>query len=486
MNENNLRQIIEDFKSRNQWLMSLITDPTGSRYHVEKSKAQRLQEFEEQLERISDFMDFVGNPQDKYRSIQIAGTSGKGSVTAMIAEIFHQSGIRSGFHISPYLQVPNEKLVVDGQMIRPSEYIGLVDNFKESYEEYTNAGRKFDSLKYGEGWVALTYIWMEMAKVDWAIIETGLGGRYDPTNVLDSEISVITNIDYDHVKSLGPSLEEIAWQKAGIIKEDKSCITTEQKPEVLEIFREEAKSKNAELFVLNEDFSFKVLEEGVSGSIISVEAMHQKYSDVMINLPGRFQPVNAAAAITATDLVNHRFDLKISKEKMKAGMENVNINGRIEIIQKKPLVILDGAHNKHKMKGLVDSIKHSYPNKKITVLIGALSTKDADGMVAELAGIADKWIATQPHVFGKPVTPAEEFAAVIRSVDKNAIIHTEENVHRALDYSIGKLKPDDLLIVTGSIYMLGEARDYWIPRDKILLQLETDNPVYSNNINTDK
>ena len=214
--------------------------------------------------------------------------------------------------------------------------------------------------------------------------------------------------------------------------------------------------------------------------------MHKKYSNVIVNLPGRFQPINAAAAIAAVDLANQRFDLKITEEKMKTGMENVNFNGRIEIIQKKPLVILDGAHNKHKMKGLVDSIKYSYPNKKISVVIGALSTKDADGMVEELADIADNWIATQPHVFGKPVTPAKEFAAVIRSVDKNALIHTEENVHKALDYSIGKLKPDDLLIVTGSIYMLGEARDYWIPRDNILMQLETDNPVYSNNINTDK
>ena len=111
---------------------------------------------------------------------------------------------------------------------------------------------------------------------------------------------------------------------------------------------------------------------------------------------------------------------------------------------------------------------------------------EAAGMVEELADIADSWIATQSHVFGKPVIPAKEFAAVIKSVDINALIHIEENVHEALDYSIGKLKPDDLLIVTGSIYMLGEARDYWIPRDNILMQLESDNPVYSNNINTDK
>jgi dihydrofolate synthase/folylpolyglutamate synthase len=481
MNEKNISRVIEDFKAHNQWLMGLITDPTGSRYHTEKRKGQRLVEFKEQMERTADFLEFIGNPQSKYRSIHIAGTSGKGSVTAMIAQIFHHSRIKSGFHTSPYLQVPNEKLVINDKLIKPSEFIQLVDGFKFQYEKYSRAGRKFDALKYGEGWVVLTYLWMAMAGVEWAIIETGLGGRYDPTNVLEAEIAVITNIDYDHVKSLGPSLEEIAWHKAGIIKEGKACVTTETKPEILDVFRKEAEKKNAELFVLNEDFSFNMTAEDVSGSTIDVKSLHHNYSNIKINLPGRFQQINAAAAITAVDLARERFEIEITDASAREGMAAVNFNGRIEVIQSNPLVILDGAHNKHKMKGLVDSIKHSYPDKKKTVVIGALSTKDADGMIKELAPIADSWVATQPHVFGKPVTSAEEFAAVIRSIDAGSDIHVEADVHAAVKHAIDATSEFDMVIVTGSIYMLGEARDYWIPRDSILLQLEAGNTVYSSN-----
>ncbi len=482
MNDKDLSQVVENFKTQNQWLMGLITDPTGSRYHAEKSKAQRLFEFEEQMERTADFLEFIGNPESKYRSIHIAGTSGKGSVTAMIAQIFHQSGVKSGFHISPYLQVPNEKLVINDKLIKPSEFILLVDEFRTHYERYGQVGRKFDTLKYGEGWVVLTYMWMAMSGVEWAIIETGLGGRYDPTNVLEAEIAVITNIDYDHVKSLGPSLEEIAWHKAGIIKEGKICVTTETKPGILDIFRKEAENKNAELFVMNEDFSFDMIEENISGSVIEVKAIHNNYQNIKINLPGRFQPINAVAAITAADLARERFGVEITDSSVREGMAAVKFNGRIEVIQNDPLVILDGAHNKHKMKGLVESIKHSYPDMKKTVVIGALSTKDADGMIKELAQITDNWVATQPHVFGKPSTTAEEFAAVIRAVDNSSEIHVESDVHTAVKYAIDATVKDEMVIVTGSIYMLGEARDVWIPRDSILLQLEAGNHVYSSKI----
>ena len=246
----NLDLIINDYNQARKWLMSLITDPEGQRYFEEKSAEVRLAEFKEQIDRTGKFLAFTGNPQAAFNSVHIAGTSGKGSVVNMIAAILRAGGLKTGYHVSPYLQVCNEKLIVDDQMISPSEFITLVGDLNRDYTKWIASDGKYTSLKYGEAWVALTYLWMAKCGVDWAVIETGLGGRYDPTNVLPSNLAVITNVDYDHVEVIGPSLEQIAHHKAGIIKPGKPVVTSETKPEVLAVIQREVEEKNAHLFTV--------------------------------------------------------------------------------------------------------------------------------------------------------------------------------------------------------------------------------------------
>ncbi|MGD8458034.1 MAG: Mur ligase family protein [Anaerolineales bacterium] len=454
--------------------MSLITDPTGARYQEEKSAEVRLREFQEQIERTCDFLDFAGNPQTKFQSIHIAGTSGKGSVVNMIAAILSAGGMKTGFHISPYLQVCNEKLIVDGKMISPSDFVQLVDDFREIYRKWINSSVKYQSLKYGEAWVALTYLWMAKRQVEWAVIETGLGGRYDPTNVLPSVMQVITNVDYDHVEVLGPELSKIADHKAGIIKPNGLVVTATQSPEVLSIIHREAKQKAATVYHLGEDFSFTATGQDSLGVKISVQTPHRDYKDVQISMGGNFQPVNAALSIASVDILAKSLDLRIPDEAVHLGLDGLTFPGRMEIVQEEPMVILDGAHNSHKMGALVGSLASRYSNKKVTAIIGILSTKDFKGMIDRLAPIVSRWAVTQPHVFGKPSTPPAEIVSYIRTLNPKAEVRSFELVGEALESVLSGAAKDDLSVVTGSLYLVGEARERWFPTTDILRGLEVD------------
>jgi dihydrofolate synthase/folylpolyglutamate synthase len=468
--ENNA--ILDRYHQARQWLLSLITDPSGYRYHQDKSRDVRLREFQEQIDRTRDFLDYIGNPQTQYHSVHVAGTSGKGSVVNMIAAILSTAGLKTGFHVSPYLQICNEKLIVDGKMIPPSEFIDLVTSFRDMYHAWINSAGKYSSLKYGEAWVALTFYWMAKRRVEWAVIETGLGGRYDPTNVLPSDMQVITNVNYDHVESLGPELVHIAEHKAGIITPHGLVVTAEQKPEILSIIQQEAETKHASLFCLGEDFTFTVQDEDSESVRLSVRTPHRDYTDVRLTMRGNFQPINAALSIAAMDILAERYQLPISEEVVRNGLDGLVYPGRMEIVQDMPLVILDGAHNSHKMQALVDSLRTLFPDKNITTVIGMLSTKDYRGMVDHLIPITSRWIATQPHVFGKPSLPPSEIVDFIKGISPHAETHQYNHVMDALDVIISESSGDDLIVVTGSLYLVGEARERWFPSEEILLGLE--------------
>ena len=219
---------LDAYWQRLDWLRSLITDPAGSYYLVPKSQTDYLKDYLRQINRTKAFLEHAGNPQEKYSVIHIAGTSGKGSVATMIGAILRQAGLRTGVHTSPYLQVCNEKLVVNDAMISPQAFVELVDEFKLLLVSfYKKTG---EMLRYQEAWACLMYMYFAKCNVNWAVVETALGGRYDPTNVVQSKLAIITNIAMEHTPQLGTSLAEIAKHKAGIIKRDQPVITSETNP----------------------------------------------------------------------------------------------------------------------------------------------------------------------------------------------------------------------------------------------------------------
>jgi dihydrofolate synthase/folylpolyglutamate synthase len=470
-----LDQILADFNNQIKWLYRLITDPTGSRYFENKDQQTRLREYQEQLLRITDFLKFVNNPQQRFSSVHVTGTSGKGSVAAMTAAILSQCQLRTGFHGSPYLQVVNEKLIIDGEMITPSEFNHLVNQFRQIYDVWAAAGGPFTGLLYTEAWTALVCLWLAQHKVDWAVIETSLGGRFDSTNVLPAKLAIITNVGYDHVESLGPELPDIAYHKAGIIKNNGLVITAATNKAALQVIEEEARQKNARLYRMGQDFDFTVQKMNSSGLWISVQTPFRYYHDVHIAMQGTFQVTNAALAITATDILAEENLVSVSEEAVRTALAQLSFPGRMEIIQSKPLVILDGAHNLHKMQALVTSLRIIYPEKRITAIVGMLMTKDTPALIKSLLPVVSRFVVTKPNVFGKPSLPPEALGDIIQDIAPTIKVHVVDNVKDSIDLALQKLDNDEVLLITGSLYLVGEARDYWLPREQLLKNIELKN-----------
>lgn len=468
----NLKAILNNYDEQVDWLHTLITDPTGERFLEEISPETRHQDRLEKMSRMIDFLEFSDHPQLRFNSIHVAGTSGKGSVVAMIASILKQCGFLVGFHISPYLQICNEKLVIDGDMITPSDFIDLINQFRNIYESWTVAGRPFTSLRYGDAWVAVTFLWFALRNVDWAVVETGMGGRFDATNVLPSKLAVITNVYFDHVRSLGPALTDIAYHKAGIIKNDGIVVTSATNKSVIQVIQEEAHRKNARLYCYKKDFHLIPQDISNQGAKVSIQTPFRQYNDVHISLQGTYQPLNAALAVASVDILAKEYNLPLTENSIKAALREVKFPGRLEVIQTNPLVILDGAHNPHKMQALVDSVQTIFPEIKVTALIGVLMTKDASSMIKILEPLVLRFIAARPNVFGKPSLPPHDLAKIISDIAPTAELYVVNNVRKGIELAINKIVNKELLLITGSLYLVGEARDYWIPRKRLLKTIE--------------
>lgn len=467
--------ILERYNKAQDWLLSLIIDIKGERYKEEKSPEQRLSEYQTNIHRMEEFLDFIGNPQTKFKSVHIAGTSGKGSVAVMLANILSAAGYSTGYHISPYLQVCNEKLIIDRKMISSAEFAEVVFDFRDLYLAWQAQSTTYLTIKYGEAWVALTYYWLARRNVDWGIIETGLGGRFDPTNVLPSSLSIITNVDFDHVKSIGPDLENIAWHKSGIIKENQFVIVGEQNPMVIKIIEKEAKTQQSKVYRLGVDFNYSMIKDNHKSLLLNVDTPNTNYKNMAMPLLGTHQASNASLAVAAVDLLAQEFELDISPEAVINGLADTNFPGRFEIIQQDPIVLLDGAHNPHKMQSLVNTLHSNFSGKRIIVCIGVLSVKDVSGMIKVIDPLVDTWVATQPNVLGKPAMPVEELIEHIKKVSPNKKIFSAGNIQSGLDIAFDRADPDTVIVVTGSLYLVGDARERWNSKKQLLLEIEAGN-----------
>lgn len=460
-----LESAIEEFRAAERWLFSLVTDPEGKRYFAEKTAAQREIEFAAQMARTADFLAFAGHPEAKFRGVHIAGTSGKGSVTQMVAALLRAAGARVGQHTSPYLQLPLEKLVVDGRWIRPSEFAQLVRDFRALHEQW-GAGWPNNRLRYGEAWVALTFMWLAQQQVAWGVVETGMGGRFDPTNALPAELAIITNVGWDHEKVLGPTLRDIAWHKAGIIKRGQTVVTAVAQPDLLAVVKGEAADKGARLLCLGEDFDYEVTGDGmlaVSTPFGRFEGVHQA---------GRagFQQHNAALALAAVAAVAPN----LTAEAASMALQSLAHPGRFEVVGTRPTVVLDGAHNPHKMAALAAALGTAFQGKKITAVLGAIVNKDVEKMLIALLPVVSRVVTTQPHVAGKPAIAADVLAqAVLRLAPGMEVVAADE-VLAAVGLALAEAKADEVIVITGSLYLVGEARNYWFPVADLLRAAEVD------------
>ncbi len=469
--EGRWESIYSRYKVSLNWLESLINDPQGERYLVPKSSKEMREGQIASFERTHRFLAFLDNPQNNYHIIHVAGTGGKGSTTTMIDALLRAAGQKTGSHTSPYVQVPNEKLVINGQIISPSNFSELVDNFRQRYEYYIQQDPKGRPL-YGETWTALAYFYFSRQGVSWAAIETGMGGRFDPTNVNTSDIAVITNIDFDHVPQLGTTLGDIAWHKAGIIKPGRPVITGETKPEPLSVIKLEAIEKNSPILILGQDYSAKNIRKSDDGIILDVHTPFGDMHNLYVSLEGSFQGLNAVTALTATLYAADRHGFSLTEEQIRNAMATLSMKGRMERMQAEPLIIIDGAHNPQKMRAAAATLKQDYTGLKKTLIIGMLQTKDAADSLKQIVPFVDAVIVTEPNVVGKPSFTVEQMQEFVTSIRPDIRVEGEKDVQKAIADAMNNARKDEMIFITGSIYMLGHARSFWEKKEDLLNKIE--------------
>jgi len=410
------------------------------------------------LRRIERLLARMSNPQNAAKTVHIAGTKGKGSTAAMLASILKQSGYRTGLYTSPHLLSIRERIQVDGQQISEDEFARLTGRIKPEVEAVNTSGDPGEMTTY-EILTALAFMYFQDRGVAYQVLETGLGGRLDATNVVQPEVCVITSISYDHMDVLGNTLAEIAREKAGIIKSGSIVVTAPQIPEAMNVLEDVCRQQEVKLVRVGSDVSWR--RKSVSPEKQSFQLMGLKGDyNVEIPLLGEHQLENAATAITAAETLTGRGAV-ITAEAITSGIAGVNWPGRLQVLRRKPWVIVDGAHNGDSVRRLVTALRQYFMFEKAVVIFGASSDKNIAAMVAGLKTFPDKVIVTSSH---HPRAVAVE-QMVEEFSRENTIPEVSANVASAVEKALSLAGPADLVCATGSLFLVAEVMEYMQKRD---------------------
>lgn len=423
------------------------------------------------LERIGRILEAWDRPHARLKAVHLAGTNGKGSTAAMIAAMLQAAGYRTGLYTSPHLHALNERVRIDGRPIATERLADLADELRALLEQLGykdvcdgGAGERSISPDYNDPptyfecttAIALTHLARE--GVDWAVIETGLGGRLDATNLVVPRVCVLTPIDYDHMDYLGNSLTSIAWAKAGILKAGVPAVVAPQRPEAAAVIEREAEALGAPLVRGGREFHY---EEEAQGRLTYRDGRHT-LSHLICPLLGRHQLMNAAVATAAALQLRDR-GLSLEYDAIAAGLASVRWEGRLEVMQQRPLLLLDGAHNPAAARALAEFLADEKRRLggSVTALFGIMRDKAVAEVVAALRPAVDHWIATAPPGTDRAL-PADQVAAAITRAGGSVTIAADPAT--ALADLLPTLRPDDLCCVTGSFYTVAAAREGFVRR----------------------
>lgn len=402
------------------------------------------------LEGISKLLDPLGNPHFRFPSIHIAGTNGKGSTASMIAAIFTAAGYRTGLYTSPHLVSLRERIRIDGKPIPERDVAEVTSRLERSI--------RGQQPTFFEATTALGFAWLAEKGVDIAIIETGLGGRLDSTNVVRPIVSVITTIGLEHTEILGNTLEKIALEKAGIIKKRVPCVTGVDDRKSLGMIRRACKQQSAPLVTLK-SLDATIRHESLKGSVFDLLVGKSRHKNLKISLAGRFQIRNAALAIATIEQVNKSAKFQLSERSMRSGLSKIQelagLTGRLDLIQQKPPVILDVAHNADGVTQLVAALRH-LGIENLIIVFGVMKDKDHVAMVRSLEPIAVEVIAVAAQT--ERSRSASDVAALFtkRDLRVSAALSVSEGVRLAIQRGSQRMP----ILVTGSHYVVGEALQY--------------------------
>ena len=401
------------------------------------------------LQRIQKLCDCMCNPEKELKVIHVAGTNGKGSTTTFISSILMAQGYRVGIYTSPYLERFTERIKINHEEISKedvaryvTDLIPVIDNVSD---EIVGNPTQFEII------TAMAFKYFKDKGTDYVVLEVGLGGRMDSTNIVDPLLSVITTISYDHMKILGDTLGQIAFEKAGIIKKNRPLVMYPQAQEAEQAILRRAAEENSKVYRVD-GLKYNITSSSLNGMDFDITGAY-KYENMHISLVGEFQVRNAMTAVLAAEALRD-LDCIIDDKAIYEGLRNARWPGRFEVLNHEPCVVIDGGHNVEGIRSTSATIRKYFPNGRILIVCGILEDKQYDDMVQELVKITKEFISVTPS--NPRALPAEELKNAIEQYGGNA--KAAESIKEGAELALGSSKEYDCILFCGSLYMIGEAR----------------------------
>lgn len=404
-----------------------------------------------ELETIQNILARLGHPERKYPCVHVAGTNGKGSTATYIAAILQAAGFKTGIYTSPHLVRFNERICINGQMISDADVVS-------AYEAVNAADIGDRNATFFEIATAMAFYYFAEQQVDWAVIETGMGGRFDATNIIEPAVGVITNLSIEHTQYLGTTIQALATEKGGIIKPFTPLVTSVSQPSGIRTLKQIAKEKNAPMYQYKQDF---FVRKTPNKATVTYRGLNFRIPDITPPLPGDHQKENLGMALAACELIFDRHKENDSRyqltcELVKQALAGTRWPGRLEVIQQNPLVILDGAHNLQAARVLARYLSTTLTGRKLTLVVGILDDKPYEAMLKHLLPVAHRVIITRAKIDRSLPT-----AVLTAAAEKifNGQIQVIETVSDAVSYAISNTSKQDAVCIAGSLYVAGEAKE---------------------------
>ncbi|MFT9097237.1 bifunctional folylpolyglutamate synthase/dihydrofolate synthase [Liquorilactobacillus sp.] len=411
------------------------------------------------LSRMRLFLERLGNPESNLEIIHVTGTNGKGSTVAFLRELLEEQGLKVGTFTSPFIVRFNERIQINKQMISDEELLILVNyivpvvaQLDKELSEVGGGPTEFEIV------TALMFLYFSREKVEIAVVEVGIGGTFDSTNVISSPlVAVITTVAHDHAKLLGNTLAQIAGHKAGIIKEERPVVLGDIPEEALTVIRKRAAEKNAELYMPSEGYSFKEAHKKIPwGEVIDYEGFDLAITDLQTSLMGEFQRENAAVALSAFLVVARQKKWHVKSKEIRAAIKKATWPGRFEAVSESPLIVLDGAHNIAAMDMITKTIKRRFKNQHVYIIAAILADKQPREMFVQLSQLPNTTIYATTFAGPRPV------AKVAEVTEESEKIEYSKNWQEALVEIIAQMSEEDMVLITGSLYFVSEVRHYFL------------------------
>jgi len=438
------------YEQAEQFILSLTNIPRKG--YIAQKKDRGIH-----MKRLQYFLDIIGNPEKKIpHYIHVTGTSGKGSVCAYLHSIINESGKKVGSTQSPHPTHMVERWKIGDKIMSKKEFVKIVKEIKPKLNDYIKKS-PYEMIYYLDLMTAISLLYFAKQKVKWVILEVGCGGRYDATNIIPyKDAAIITNISIDHQNLIGSTKEKIAYEKAGIIKSGSEVFTSEKNNKILNIINAECKKRSCSMHHIKYDNKQLTINDyGLNGSVFTYK--NNKYK---IKTPGRHQISNAILAIEATQKLN------FSKNSIKKGLEKTKQPLRLETVSKKPMIILDGAHNQAKIKSTVDTLKHlnkKMPKQKnVHLIIGFADNKEWGKMIKLLAELNPKTVVCTKNTINqlRKVANPKNIALKCKKIMPKTKTKIFLDPQDALNWSRKKVNKNDIILITGSISLSGQLRPY--------------------------